>query len=86
MARELARERVVLGLEVGVEPRVGLRLGELHELLEVRRARDEVVPEGDLLAQPFGRAEQLLRGGLIVPEVGTAGGGVELGELLFPGG
>jgi hypothetical protein len=86
MASELAGERVVLGLEVRVEPGVRLRIGELHELLEVGRAGDEIVPERDLLAQALGGAEQLLCGGLIVPQVGTAGGGVELGELLFPSG
>jgi hypothetical protein len=44
------------------------------------------VPGGDLIAQALGRAQDLLRGSLIGPEVRLAGLLVEGGQLLFLGG
>jgi hypothetical protein len=76
-----------VGLQTGrvtIQLRLELRVGgfgeELDGRLEVRGARRQVLPEGDLGAQAVGLAEDLLGDALVVPEAGLLGQFVELGD------
>ncbi len=86
LAPELAVERVCLALDV----RLGIGVGGLDEqvdqLDQIRCALLQGSPQGDLLAQTLGLAQDLLRRPLVVPEPGFAGSPVELGQVLALGG
>ena len=57
-------------------------LRELTQLEQVIGARIQALPRVDFLAQALGRAQNLLSGALVVPEVGCAGLLIELGQAL----
>jgi hypothetical protein len=61
-------------------------VGELGQLDEVGSTRVQAAPGLDFVAQAFGRAQDLLCGALVGPEVGCAGLLVELGQTLCLGG
>jgi len=58
----------------------------LCQFQEVVGTRGQAVPDLDLFAQAFGRAQRLLGCALVAPEVGRAGLLVELGQPLRFGG
>jgi hypothetical protein len=86
LALELASERVRLALEVRGRLRVGGVVEEGQELEQVVGPLLEGPPEGDLLAQPLGLAEDLLCRALVVPEAGLAGAAIEVRKTGFLGG
>jgi hypothetical protein len=76
-------QRGVLGLQAGDELGVVGSAGQLGQLAQVVGARDELVPEGDLLAQALGGPQDVLRPALGGPEVGRARLLVELAQPLL---
>jgi len=59
---------------------------EVEQLLEVCGALLERAPEGDLVAQPLGLADDLLRAALVVPEAGFDGSRIKREDAcLFSG-
>ena len=83
----------ILGLEVArlagnvvEDALVGLFLGEVEELERGLCPRLEVAPEGQLLSQTLGLAQDSLGGALIVPESGHTYLGVETREAALLGG
>jgi hypothetical protein len=55
-------------------------LGQLRELQQVVRAREEGVPDAQLLAQAVRLTQDLLGASLVIPESGSDRGRVELVE------
>jgi hypothetical protein len=84
-ARELGSQRVRLARKVGFCVGVGRVGQEVQQLLERRGALLERAPQGDLVAQALGLADDLLRGALVVPEPGLDRAGVKLGDAGFLG-
>jgi hypothetical protein len=78
LALELPPEQVRLALDVG--RRLGVRrlLEEVDELDQVGGSLLERAPEGDLLAQALGLADDLLGSSLVVPEPGLDRPSIEL--------
>jgi hypothetical protein len=85
LAPEVGPQRGGVTLELGGE--VGIRgLGQqLDRSLEVRGAREEAMPCLDLGSEPVGLAKDLLRGPLVIPELGLEGQRVELCDALLFG-
>jgi len=80
------RIQVALQVRLDAVARVAVGLGQLGDLDQAVRARLEVAPGADLLAQLVGAAQQGLCGLWIVPEGGVAGAGGQLRELGLLGG
>ena len=64
-------------LDVGLGLGVGALAQQVGELEEVGGALLQRLPEGDLLAQALGLAQDALGGALVVPEAGFTRAGVE---------
>jgi len=75
-----------LGVQTGGHLAVARLFGELSQLEQIIGALGERVPGRDLVAQPLGLAQGPARGALIGPEIGRAGGGVELVDVRLLGG
>jgi hypothetical protein len=72
----------VLGIHACGHLVVGLT-GQVGKLDEVTGARLEGPPDGDVLAQRIGLAQDLLGLALVLPEAGLGGAAVELREASF---
>jgi hypothetical protein len=79
-AREGGFESRGITLELGLQLGIGSLGEEVDGSEEVVSAAEQSFPQGDLLAQPVGFAEDLLRGSLIVPEARLLGQYVELAD------
>jgi hypothetical protein len=88
--RPLALELGAEGVGLAFDVRLGLGIGRVREqvqqLLEVGGALLQGSPEGDLVAQALGLANDLLRGALVVPEARLDGAGIQLRDARLLGG
>jgi hypothetical protein len=65
--------------DLGQQAPVVLLLGQIEQLRSRPGARFEASPELKLFAKALGFAQHLLRGALVVPEIGLANGSVQFG-------
>ena len=80
LASEVAGELIGLAVDLGPQLGVAGLVGEIEELEEVAGSAVEGLPQVDLGAEAVGLAEDALGGSLIVPEPGSGGQRLELGE------
>jgi hypothetical protein len=82
---EVGLERRRVAVELGFELGIGSLGQQVDGGKEVVGAAEKPFPQRNLLAQPVGFAEDLLRGPLIVPEARLLGQCVELADAIVFG-
>ena len=76
-------ERVQLAADIGSRRLVGLGLGQIDQFEQVGDLRLEPAPRGDARAYRRQAPHGVLRGLLVVPEIGLGGLRLERGRLGF---
>jgi hypothetical protein len=85
LASEVLLEGGDVPRELGFEVPVGAVGQQLRELGGRGRALLQPAPGGDLVAEALGLPQDLLRGTLVIPEAGSEGERVELGDAAILG-